>query len=239
MTHRPMDSFFTDLASVTPRLDHLQLVLSHLPDSILFAENSAQRYDFQFYEPDPEKVELYGTTEAALNNALEVTFASNGRRGDDAPCRFEFLERGPGLVAVVDALEHELHKTPGSAVLQKWVGDLLQVTEYHYKATRVPMPKPAPRAPSQPTAIVSRASEQVETANLDYIDDPEPIAKGPGGRPGDDRLPRLAIRYHRRDDTSKTNVCFAPSGPPPAALLLGKARIVSNDELHRWSWSRE
>ncbi|KAI9567454.1 hypothetical protein HD554DRAFT_2107320 [Boletus coccyginus] len=113
MTRRPMDSFFTDLASVTPRLDHLRLVLSHLPDSIPLAENSAQRYDFRFYEPDPEKVELYGITEAALDNALEVTFTPNSRSlGDDAPCRFEFLERGPGLVAVVDALERELHKTP-------------------------------------------------------------------------------------------------------------------------------
>ncbi|KAI9567453.1 hypothetical protein HD554DRAFT_960495 [Boletus coccyginus] len=99
------------------------------------------------------------------------------------------------------------------------------------------MPKAAPRAPSQPTATVSRASEQVETADLevnpsDYIDDPEPIAKGFGGRPGDDRLPRLAIRCHRRDDTSKTNV-FRCVGTSAGCTTAWKTK----NRVKRWIMS--
>ena len=112
----------------------IKLGWCRLPESLPLSKSSdGAKYNFQYYIPDPEKVELYGTTKAALNNALEVTFAPNGRKGNDAPCRFEFTEHGPGLTAVVDALKTELGKVPGSAMLGKWVEDLLQVAEYHYR----------------------------------------------------------------------------------------------------------
>jgi hypothetical protein len=37
----------------------------------------------------------------------------------------------------------------------------------------------------------------------DYVDVPEPIPTGKGGRPGDPRLVRLAIRCHTKDDPKK------------------------------------
>ena len=111
-------------ADVTQFLDQLRLVLSHLPESIPLSPGNGW-YNFLRYEPDLEKIKLYGTTEAALNNSLEITFVPNGRRSDDTPCKFEFAEHGPGLVAVVNALTSELSIVPNSAILKKWVDDLL------------------------------------------------------------------------------------------------------------------
>ncbi|KAG2754086.1 hypothetical protein P692DRAFT_20721415, partial [Suillus brevipes Sb2] len=93
----------------------LETALSHIPDNIPLGN---QRYNFEHFS-DPEKIELYGTSEAAVNQELEVTFAPKGRRDDSAPCPFEFEERGPGLVAVVKVLRDVLHEYPNSAILQK------------------------------------------------------------------------------------------------------------------------
>ena len=98
MTSVPSTGFFGDLDRITRRLNHLHTLLSHLPESLPLSESpDGVKYNFQYYIPDPAKVELYGTTEAALNNALGVTFAPNGRKGNDAPCRFEFTEPGPAI----------------------------------------------------------------------------------------------------------------------------------------------
>ncbi|KAG1780802.1 hypothetical protein EV702DRAFT_1193624 [Suillus placidus] len=69
-------SFFGTIAHNDSRLKHLQTVLTHLPDCIPLGNS---KYHFENFAPDPEKVELYGSTEAALNNVLEVTFAPRGR----------------------------------------------------------------------------------------------------------------------------------------------------------------
>ena len=84
-------------------------------------------------------METYGTSEAALNHALEVAFAPGGRKDEIAPYPFKFEEQGPGLIALVDALIMELDKLPGSAVLQKWVHDLWRTTVYHYKSVNLPV----------------------------------------------------------------------------------------------------
>ncbi|KAG1899070.1 uncharacterized protein F5891DRAFT_916689, partial [Suillus fuscotomentosus] len=54
------------------QLKHLRAMLTHLPDCIPLGNF---RYHFENFAPDPEKVELYSSAEAALNNVLEVTFA--------------------------------------------------------------------------------------------------------------------------------------------------------------------
>ncbi|KAG1836883.1 hypothetical protein DFJ58DRAFT_917524 [Suillus subalutaceus] len=68
-------------------LERFEAALSHLPDNIPLGN---QRYNFEHFSPDPVKIELYGTSEAAVNHELEVT---------SAPCPFEYEERGPGLIA--------------------------------------------------------------------------------------------------------------------------------------------
>lgn len=65
--------------------------------------------------PDLQKDELHGITEAP-----------KWQKRRQRTGRLEFLERWPGLLAVVDALECELNiiNRPGSAVSQKWMSDL-------------------------------------------------------------------------------------------------------------------
>lgn len=70
---------------------------ANIPDSI-FLGNSKNH--FGSFAQSSEKIELYGSTEAALNNALEVAFAEGAAKSlQCASCPFEFQERGPGLVA--------------------------------------------------------------------------------------------------------------------------------------------
>jgi len=72
-----MMDFFNNVERNNARLSHLRTALAQLPDSIPLGNS---KYNFEHYAPDPDKVELYGSTEAALNNVLEVTFAPRGRK---------------------------------------------------------------------------------------------------------------------------------------------------------------
>jgi hypothetical protein len=108
-------------------LKQLRLLLAQLPDTIPFSDDI---YNFTNFSPDPEKVELYGSNEAAVNNALEITFAKSGR--NPGPCPFRLEEQGPGLVAVVGVLETYLIEFPQSAILHKWVADLTSVAKFYY-----------------------------------------------------------------------------------------------------------
>lgn len=123
--------FFRRLMDQLKQLKHLHTTLTHLPNTIPLGD---ERYNFVSWVPDPEDIELYGTSEAALNHALEVTFAPQGRKDESAPCPFELVEQGPGLVAVVDALTQAVRENPMSAVLEKWVNDLWWVAVYHYES---------------------------------------------------------------------------------------------------------
>ncbi|KAH7904147.1 hypothetical protein BJ138DRAFT_976740, partial [Hygrophoropsis aurantiaca] len=97
----------------------LRTLLSELPDTLPLGDTF---YQFRGYVPDPEKVEMYGSREAAFNQTLEVTFAPKGR--SDGLCPFLLQERGPGLVAVVDILQDILNEFPESVLLHKWITDL-------------------------------------------------------------------------------------------------------------------
>jgi hypothetical protein len=76
-------------------LVRLKQLLENLPDDLL---NSGFIYDFQDFVPDLEKVEMFGTREAAVNHALEVAFAP--LRREEGPVLFLLLERGPALSCV-------------------------------------------------------------------------------------------------------------------------------------------
>lgn len=87
MTSVPSTGFFRDLDRVTQHLNCLHTLLSHLLKSLPLSKSpEGANYKFQYYIPDPEEVELYGTTKAALNHILEVTFTPNSRKGNDTPC---------------------------------------------------------------------------------------------------------------------------------------------------------
>src|ERR1700736_5656907 len=101
---------------VEESLEYLEHLLSNLPDTVPSAGNI---YDFRGFLPDPTLVELFGTREAAFNNALEVMFAPQGRIAGPNP--FTLIDKGPGLVAVVPVLRDFIKEFPQSAILRKWV----------------------------------------------------------------------------------------------------------------------
>jgi hypothetical protein len=68
-------SFFEIVITINTLLDRLETALSHLPDNIPLGN---QRYNFEHFSPDPEKIELYGTSQATVNQELEVTFVLKG-----------------------------------------------------------------------------------------------------------------------------------------------------------------
>ena len=116
------------------QLENLQNLLQNLPDTI---PTSAMLYNFLGYTPDLEKLELYGSEEAVLNQALEVAFAPQGRKPGECP--FILLEKGGGLVAVVDVLRKYIAKYPDSAILQKWVEDLTKAAIFQFTSISKPV----------------------------------------------------------------------------------------------------
>ncbi|KAG2112346.1 uncharacterized protein F5147DRAFT_744584 [Suillus discolor] len=163
-------SLFQTVISIDTSLERLKTALSHLPDNIPLGN---QRYNFEHFSPDPEKIELYGTSEAAINHELEVTFAKKGRRDDSAPCPFEFEECGPGLTAVVDVLRAVLHKDPNSL----------------HHVYKIPAQKMVDVEPEVGDNIV----EALTINHCDYVDVPEPVPKGKGG----------SISCHKKNDPKK------------------------------------
>ena len=69
--------------------------MTHLPSDI---PTQIVKYHFKDWESDPEEVEIYDTSEAALNHALEVTFALGGWNDEMAPYPFKLEEQGSGLI---------------------------------------------------------------------------------------------------------------------------------------------
>jgi hypothetical protein len=119
-------------------LSYLQSLLSQLPDTV---PTSSVLYNFIAFAPDPDKVELYGAVEVAVNNALEITFAPNGRQ--EGSCPFTLLEKGPGLVAVVEVLRKTLTELPTSAIMIKWVEDLTKAAIHHFEEIGHPVSRPS------------------------------------------------------------------------------------------------
>lgn len=110
-------------AEIEDHLETLKILLLDLPDSV---PDGSQFYNFAHFVPNPEKVEDFGGEDCAVNHALEITFCPLGRR--DGPIISK--EKGPGLVSVVDVLDHWTQAYPTSTVLQKWVFDLIEAANH-------------------------------------------------------------------------------------------------------------
>ncbi|KAL4062607.1 hypothetical protein J3A83DRAFT_4077113, partial [Scleroderma citrinum] len=95
--------------------------LTHLPNTIPIGD---EKYNFVSWAPNPDDIRFYGSSESALNHTLEVAFAPGGCKDELAPCPFEFVEQGPDLIAVMDALTQGINQDPSSAILTKWINDL-------------------------------------------------------------------------------------------------------------------
>ena len=110
-------------AEIEDHLETLKILLLGLPDTV---PNGSQFYNFSHFVPDPEKIEDFGGEDCAVNHALEIIFCPQGRRDG----LIILKEKGPGLVSVVDILDHWTQAYPTSVVLQKWVFDLIEAAKH-------------------------------------------------------------------------------------------------------------
>lgn len=118
-----MSVYILNLSEVDNELRKLRTLLQDLPRAL---PHGNQRYNFDHFSPDPEKTEDFGGEDCAVNHALEITFCPGGRR--NGPILLQ--EQGPGLVAIVNVLHKYIHAYPSSAVLQKWIFDLMDGAKY-------------------------------------------------------------------------------------------------------------
>jgi hypothetical protein len=103
---------------VEAKLSSLASLLLSLPETI---PNNSRYYRFENFALTQDDIEDYGD-EGALNHALEITFAPQGRHNGPIVLK----EQGPGLSAVVPILKEYLRRYPASAILLKWVDDLIE-----------------------------------------------------------------------------------------------------------------
>ncbi|KAF8119348.1 hypothetical protein EV363DRAFT_1199666 [Boletus edulis] len=117
----------------TELLHLLRLYLENLPERHLpYCSLAESNYRFHVFAIDPEWEEDIGM-EGAANRELEV------RLGSRAKGPIVLTERGPGLSSIVDVLAKYLTKFPSSAILKKWVSDLIESAKGAYEEANVPV----------------------------------------------------------------------------------------------------
>jgi hypothetical protein len=107
--------------SLKQDIQKLRHLLTQLPASLPFASSEGSIYDFENFAPSPEWAADIGE-EGAVNRQLEVLLGSRAK----GP--IQFVERGPGVIALADVFEKYLAKYPSSLILAKWVTDLTSAT---------------------------------------------------------------------------------------------------------------
>jgi len=96
--------------------------LECLPESL----PSSGFHFFQSFVPNPENVEDFGSVEAAVNHALEISLCPRGRQSGPIILK----EHGPGILAIVEVLDKYNKKFPKSTIMQKWISDLIAAAKH-------------------------------------------------------------------------------------------------------------
>ena len=110
------------LATHKTRLDHLEILLAFLPETL---PNPVQsRYHFSDFTPTDDDINDMGL-EGAVNHILEVRFGSRLRG-------LQLYERGKGLAEVVEVFRRYLAEFPKFILVSKWVDDILKAAEDAY-----------------------------------------------------------------------------------------------------------
>ncbi|KAF8427658.1 hypothetical protein L210DRAFT_3652517 [Boletus edulis BED1] len=143
----------------TELLHLLRLYLENLPERHLpYCSLAESNYRFHVFAIDPEWEEDIGM-EGAANRELEV------RLGSRAKGPIVLTECGPGLSSVVDVLAKYLTKFPSSAILKKWVSDLIESAKGAYEEANVPLPTRSPSPEPGADALVAPAPTQDATSS--------------------------------------------------------------------------
>jgi len=104
------------------QLYKLQCHLECLPESL----PSSGFHFFQTFVPDPEKVGDFGSVEAAINHALEISLCPGGQQSGPIILK----EHGPGILAIVEVLDNYNKKFPKFTIMQKWISDLIAAAKH-------------------------------------------------------------------------------------------------------------
>lgn len=100
--------------TIQTKLRNLRDALKALPLSLPQPKNSS--YSFLLDAEDLDDIGYEGALNRALENSLGLR--ANG---------LKLRERGPGIISLVPVFEEAFSKCPGSAILEKWVDDLVDV----------------------------------------------------------------------------------------------------------------
>ena len=103
----------TPVRQHSEKLESLQHMLYHLPDSVPFHGTTSTQYDFSVGEDD---IVDFGDINSATNRALEISFGNRSETNGIVPIK----EKGPGIIAVVDMLCGCLAEDPSDARLTLW-----------------------------------------------------------------------------------------------------------------------
>ncbi|KAF8415448.1 hypothetical protein L210DRAFT_3657467 [Boletus edulis BED1] len=124
----------------TELLHLLRLYLENLPERHLpYCSLAESNYRFHVFAIDPEWEEDIGP--------------------------IVLTERGPGLSSIADVLAKYLTKFPSSAILKKWVSDLIESAKGAYEEANVPLPTRSPSPEPGADALVAPAPTQDATSS--------------------------------------------------------------------------
>ncbi|KAL5476496.1 hypothetical protein ACEPAI_3353 [Sanghuangporus weigelae] len=188
---------------VVVRLNELRNCLKTLPDSLPYSNHF---YNFTCFAPNPESITDYGAAGA---------------------------ERGPGLEAVVDVLDHYNKSFSGDAVLQKWIFDLIDAA-INAGGTTIPIDpklltenekkrKNHGNGTDQQKKKLVIASTSVMDRYFDVDRSDLHAKKGKGGRPQHYLVDLIVIPCRKRGD-STNQLFFRCVGAPRGCEKIWKEK---------------
>ncbi|KAG6369201.1 hypothetical protein JVT61DRAFT_15632 [Boletus reticuloceps] len=135
-----------DLAD-TKLLHLLHLYLESLLEGQLpYCSLTESNYTFHIFAIDlewEEDIGREGVVEAQLGSHVKGPIV--------------LTEQDPGLSSIVDVLGKYLTEFPGSAILKKWVSDLIESAKVACEEANVPFPSPKPNMDAPVTSAPSSA----------------------------------------------------------------------------------
>ncbi|KAF8594606.1 hypothetical protein BDV93DRAFT_565233 [Ceratobasidium sp. AG-I] len=223
------------------KLQQLNHLLNGLPSKLPCPPITS--YSFSLDEEDLEDLGVEGATNQALENTLGLR--ANG---------LVLQERGAGLLAVVDILAAELLKCPHSAILEKWINDLISAaqdlgaTEKDTGSVQCVAVGPVPKSPKAAgplrKALKSKPKDTCvpHTRSLDWADpcyddtDEEDIDYRKGGATLDPRVVEGMVPCWKLKDGGREKKmvrCLASIGKTPP-FLGGLASAPSAENALRY-----
>ena|ERR1700722_3580362 len=112
-------------------LARLELLLTHLPDTLPDPAPELSSYPFISFELDQDLYEKIEDEVGTLNEQFKRAFGWKSRTTGDGI--LPITERGESICAVVDVLSKYLEKHPGNAILEKWTDDIIEGAKKIYQ----------------------------------------------------------------------------------------------------------